>query len=569
MSNLYTTFKHLFPKALAWLFPFDGFLRKYIDGLSETPADIRDFADNVYRDIFPQTTRELDLWEEQFNLTSTGTEQQRRDNIAARWVAQGGQGKDYLESIIHGAGFTTVFLHEWWTDTSGGGFTTKNPNLYLEGGADVFINQFGRVRSQFGRPGAQFSGKLISPVLYINQFGRERSQFGRPKAQFNGAFSNLGGTLLVNKGTGIDYPIPRNLDDFREMLYVAGETFPDFVNILLTQKDEFERLLLRYLPYSHWIGELINFILSIELWFQVVDSTFGASAIQDVTRSGSLNRFVAVGGAGKMANSPDGVIWTAVVDSQISSQIRGVVFSKSLAIFVVGGNFTAADDQGSISSDGINWTNITDMDLATEDMNQVTFSEFLTLFVAVADNGVASQSSDGSSWSAIGDMKFGVEDINGITYAEKLGLFVAVGDNGVGSQSTDGLIWTVIGDMKFGTTTIQDVAFSEDLSVFVAIGNNGKGSFSSDGLSWTLVSDMNFGSNTIRGISYAVCSSAFLAVGNGGVMSYSEDGGVTWILVGDSTFSGDIIRAVECQNVEQRCVAVGNGGKIAYSFNGT
>ncbi len=568
MSNLYTTFKHLFPKALAWLFPFDGFLRKYIDGLSETPADIRDFADNVYRDIFPQTTREIELWEEQFNITSTGTEQQRRDNIAARWIAQGGQGKDYLESIIHGAGFTTVFLHEWFTKTDTG-FITKNPNFYLQGPTGIFINQTGRTRSQTGRPKAQTNAESPQPTLFVNQTGRTRSQTGRPRAQTNGAIVQGDGTLLVNKGPGIIYPIPQNLDDFREMIYVAGEIFPDFVNILLSQKDEFERLLLRYLPYSYWIGELINFILSVELWFQVVDSTFGSTTIQDVTRSGSLNRFVAVGGGGKMANSPEGVVWTAVVDTQISSQIRGIAFSESLGIFVAGGNFTAANDQGATSSDGITWANISDMDLATEDMNQVDFSEFLTLFVAVADNGVASQSSDGSSWSAIGDMKFGTEDINGITYAEKLGLFVAVGGNGVGSQSTDGLNWTVIGDMKFGTTTIQDVAFSEDLSIFVAIGNNGKGSFSSDGLSWTLVADTKFGSNTIRGISYAVCSTAFLAVGNGGVMSYSEDGGVTWILVTDSTFSGDIIRAVECQNVEQRCVAVGNNGKMAYSFNGT
>lgn len=260
MSNLFTTLKHLFPRALAWRMPWNGFLRKYIDGLSETPKDVKDFADNVYLDMFPQTTRELELWEQQFNLVASGTEQNRRDNLAVRWVAQGGQGKDYLESVIHAAGFTDVFLHEWWTPTGGGGFTTKNPNLYITGAADVYFNQTGRVRSQFGRTKSEFSGIFTIPLLYINQFGRVRSQFGRPKAQFNPDSPNAGGSLLVNKGPDIDYPVPQNLDDFREMLYVGAETFPNFANIPVAQRDQFERLLLRYLPYSNWIGLLINYV---------------------------------------------------------------------------------------------------------------------------------------------------------------------------------------------------------------------------------------------------------------------------------------------------------------------
>ena len=229
MSNLFPTLKHLLSRSLAWTLPYNGFLRKYLEGLSEEPQAIKDFSDNVYLDIFPQTTREKELWERQFNLTGTGTDQQRRDNIAARWLAQGGQGKDYLEDVIHAAGFTNVFIHEWWTEISPGVYEAKNPNLYLStSSAGV----------QFGQNDAQFGGG----------------------AQFSGAYATTGGELLVNKGPNIVYTPPTDSQFYPEMIYVGAAVFPNFANVSLTQKEEFERLLLKYFPYSKWIGLLINYI---------------------------------------------------------------------------------------------------------------------------------------------------------------------------------------------------------------------------------------------------------------------------------------------------------------------
>jgi len=282
MSNLFTTFKHLFPKALAWLMPWDGFLRKYIDGLSETPADIRDFADNVYLDMFPQTTRELELWEQQFNITAAGTDQQRRDNIAARWVALGGQGLDYLESVIHTAGFTNVFLHPWFNADG----STKNPNFFLQDSRPAFDFFTGKPNLQTGDGISQSSGShsVTDYPFFTGQVGAQSgdgttqtaSQFlpfipyfyytGKPGAQTGDGVTQtagqlvVNGILLVNKGPNVSYSVPQTLDEYREILYVGGETFPDFADVPIEQKEEFERLLLRYLPYSHWIGLLINYV---------------------------------------------------------------------------------------------------------------------------------------------------------------------------------------------------------------------------------------------------------------------------------------------------------------------
>lgn len=283
MSNLFSTFKHIFPRAAAWLMPYAGNLRKYIEGLSEYPQDIREESDRVFLDIFPQTTRELERWEKQFDLSGMGTDQQRRDIIDARWKAQGGQGKDYLESVIHAAGFTDVYLHPWWNSDG----TTKNPNFWLQSsiiayeyytgkpGAQTgdgvtqtsgsrstsrYIYYTNKTNAQTGDGVTQTAGQIIALVLYPYYTNKPGAQTGDGVTQTSGPLSSPRGFLLVNKGPNISYSVPQTIDEYREILYVGAEVFPNFADVPASQRDEFERLLLKYLPYSHWIGLLINYV---------------------------------------------------------------------------------------------------------------------------------------------------------------------------------------------------------------------------------------------------------------------------------------------------------------------
>jgi hypothetical protein len=85
-------------------------------------------------------------------------------------------------------------------------------------------------------------------------------------------------------------------------------------------------------------------------WTPVADSTFGTSTsdgtafIQAVAygSTGSTNRFVAVGNAGKMAYSGDGINWTAVSDS-------GFGTSRILAIAYGGGRWVAVGEYGKMA----------------------------------------------------------------------------------------------------------------------------------------------------------------------------------------------------------------------------
>lgn len=130
MSRYFRQFQHLLPRSEAWRTTVEKQLRQFFEALGESPTgDAVEFVDDVWLDIFPQTTRELELWETQFALSGTGTEQERRDILEARWQAQGGQDPRYIQDILQVAGFP-VYVHEWW---SGDGVT------YVDSPNDIFL----------------------------------------------------------------------------------------------------------------------------------------------------------------------------------------------------------------------------------------------------------------------------------------------------------------------------------------------------------------------------------------------------------------------------------------------
>jgi len=62
-------FKHLLPRSTAWNLVVDKTLRQFFEGLT-FPQGVKDFADRVWLDAFPQTTREIVAWEKQLGIAS-------------------------------------------------------------------------------------------------------------------------------------------------------------------------------------------------------------------------------------------------------------------------------------------------------------------------------------------------------------------------------------------------------------------------------------------------------------------------------------------------------------------
>jgi hypothetical protein len=95
-------------------------------------------------------------------------------------------------------------------------------------------------------------------------------------------------------------------------------------------------------------------------------------------------------------------------------------------------------------------------------------------FVAVGGSsgglglGTAAYSTDGVNWTAVSDTTFGTRRINAIAYGG--GKFVAVGYSGRAAYSDDGINWTAVSDTTFGTREIYAIAYGANK--FVAVGNN-------------------------------------------------------------------------------------------------
>jgi len=105
MSLFFRVIEHLLPSARAWRLSAEKCLKKFFEGFTGLGDDSKLFIDQVWEDIDPQLTRQLDLWDRQFGLPSSGlTEQERRDRLEARWKAKGGQDPRYIQDTLQTAG---------------------------------------------------------------------------------------------------------------------------------------------------------------------------------------------------------------------------------------------------------------------------------------------------------------------------------------------------------------------------------------------------------------------------------------------------------------------------------
>lgn len=258
-------YQHLLPRARAWFLTPSKALRQFFVGLSSWPEDVKQFYDGIFGDIFPQTTRELDEWEDQFGLPDIAgmTEQERRDRLAGAWSATGGQSPAYLQGVLQAAGFN-VFIHEWWEpipDRSGGSVFEEISFLITEEG-DFLITEEGDFLVSAGtiQPVVRNPFEVLASgaVVYIMNDGGEDAQDGDPAAM-DGATSGSTGYPLVNKPEFTAPVIPADPAAWRYFLYIGGETYPEHANVPTARRAEFEALCLKICPAQQWLGMLIDY----------------------------------------------------------------------------------------------------------------------------------------------------------------------------------------------------------------------------------------------------------------------------------------------------------------------
>jgi len=100
--RFFDAIKNLFSQSRAFQLFVDNNKRKLIKGLSFLPENIRNEAELVYFDIFPDTTRFPEKWEDVFGILFTEAElEKRRDILDSLWkINRGGQSPVFLEEIL-------------------------------------------------------------------------------------------------------------------------------------------------------------------------------------------------------------------------------------------------------------------------------------------------------------------------------------------------------------------------------------------------------------------------------------------------------------------------------------
>ena len=252
------------------------------------------------------------------------------------------------------------------------------------------------------------------------------------------------------------------------------------------------------------------------------------NAIINAATPYSQKIFIAVGGAGILLTSYNGLTWASRNSQFGANAINGIGSGFNFNTFqreivAVGQNGTL-----STSSNGTSWTSRSSQFGATS-INDVGFGDFSGggggggggIWVAVGAAGTISTSTNLSTWT-LRTSGFGAFAINAISFGSVGGslLFVIGGADGRLSTSTDGINWAPR-SAQFSQETITSIGYGliGGVGAFIAVGSFSKLSTSTDGINWTARTP-NFNNQVIRDIGY----------GNVGL-----DGGVpTWVATGDA-----------------------------------
>lgn len=236
-------------------------LVQFFEGLTALPEDFRNYLHQIWLDIFPETTRELEMWKDQFGIEYfPDDDEDQIDVITAEWQSMGGQSAYYLQSELQKAGFG-VQVHENNPPVDPDTFLSSQfvmiangPNAYA-GRSDAFA----------GRTGGELlvNGPILTNYpLYLSYAGNENCVCG----------NTVGHCGYFAKIVGYDktYEVTDDPDYWGSFFFIGGDATRDPItneltdianaNVSNSRKDEFKRLILKLKPSQTWAGLLINYV---------------------------------------------------------------------------------------------------------------------------------------------------------------------------------------------------------------------------------------------------------------------------------------------------------------------
>ena len=254
-------YKHTLPKAKAWLLTPSKQLREFFQGLTGIGEDFKSFDDNIYNDIFPTTTREINAWEDEFGIITTlPTEQERRDRLDAKWKALGGQSPRYIQDTLQSEGFD-VYIHPFWDEPLTEPPVVRNPLTYLNDGTGVvqYIMNDGAAEANDGNLESN-DGASANPTgfVLVNKL-LLRAFIGDGSLEMNDGAVTANDGASFNEYTQKSYVVTDDPTKWPYFLYIGGQTFPEHAIVPASRRNEFETLCLKICPAQQWLGMLIDY----------------------------------------------------------------------------------------------------------------------------------------------------------------------------------------------------------------------------------------------------------------------------------------------------------------------
>jgi len=256
-------FQHLLPRAVAWILSKGKTITAYFQGLTFLPSFTRNFFDLIWLDVFAAHTRYLDRWERELALPSLQiTEDERRQRLAGRKQAEGGQDPAYLQSMLQERGFP-AFVHEWYevpAQVPAVPPVVRNPTIWLRDAntPPAYTTGAGRGDAYAGNE-AMHAGRTttLPGYLLVNNIARVRPKWAMVAGS---AQAHAGNTRAVS-GQFDDYlfdkkpyEVPTDPNTWTGFAYIGGETFGEVITVPAVRRAEFETLCLQLFPRHLWLG---------------------------------------------------------------------------------------------------------------------------------------------------------------------------------------------------------------------------------------------------------------------------------------------------------------------------
>lgn len=264
MIDYLSIVRSLLPSGKAFASYGEKINRKFYKSLFSWLPDSLDAERSAIQNFYPQTTQDLDKFEDQFGLISGDkTEQERRDQLAAAWRGVvGGQDKIYLNGVLKQAGFD-LYVHEPYDPTDPNYPPSfRNPFEYINLGDDFL--SCGQDEAYCGNPNMMCGGQIekygyllvnnINQIIKKYNFvcGGNESYCGNPEMN-SGSYASF---LNIK----VKYEINPDPATFPFYIYICGKNFPDVVEVPKDRRDTLETLLFKHMPAQKWLGVLVKYI---------------------------------------------------------------------------------------------------------------------------------------------------------------------------------------------------------------------------------------------------------------------------------------------------------------------